>query len=473
MTLVGRLTAFFLVALAIVLVGFSITLFVLMRGDLDRGVSERLESALDTMAAVAEVTPEGVEWETQQSRLQFGQDTDDTQVRWVVYDGQGAIVDRSRNVGVESLPAVTESTTHEIMYNGHTWRLHQRRLVAGGTSNADATDHGKPETKYPVLILRVGLSLDPLHAALRKLAIVLSLLSLGVWLLAALLSRRLCRRALRPLTQMADAARSMQATDLAQRLPASETGDELQDLGQAFNDLLARLQEAFERQARFTGDASHQLRTPLAAMLGHVGVALRRERSIDEYQQVLGVVSEQGRRLQSIVEMLLFLARSDTEALSPTLTSLPIEPWLRDHLLHWEAHPRGSDIRLAASDDRPMLARVHAPLFGQVLDVLLDNACKFSSPGTPIIVSCHRNGKGIELAVEDRGRGIDDRDLPHVFDAFYQSPVPANKYSAGVGLGLAIARRVTQAMGGGIDVASKLGHGSRFVVWLQSGSEAT
>src|SRR5581483_11619807 len=106
---------------------------------------------------------------------------------------------------------------------------------------------------------------------------------------------------------------SMSAADLDVRLPAADTGDELEELGLAFNDLLGRLQEAFERQRRFTGDASHQLRTPLTVMLGQIEVALRRDRPAGEYREALSVAHGQAERLRRIVEMLLFLARADAE----------------------------------------------------------------------------------------------------------------------------------------------------------------
>src|SRR5437763_732045 len=141
---------------------------------------------------------------------------------------------------------------------------------------------------------------------------------------AALAGRRLCRRALRPLTGMAAAARAISADDLGRRLPPAGTGDEVDDLGRAFNELLARLQESFERQRRFTGDASHQLRTPLAAMLGQVEVALRRERPPEEYQRVLTLVHKQSAKLREIVEMLLFLSRADAEAKRPQLEALDL-----------------------------------------------------------------------------------------------------------------------------------------------------
>src|SRR5262249_23486546 len=158
------------------------------------------------------------------------------------------------------------------------------------------------------------ISLEPVHATLNRLAVVLAILSTGLWLTAALVGRRLCRRGLAPLTRMAESARTIRAADLTQRLPPPATRDHLAELGLAFNDLLGRLQESFERQRRFTGDASHQLRTPLAAMLGQVEVVLRRDRPAEEYQRVLALVHKQAGQLHLMVEMLLFLARADAEA---------------------------------------------------------------------------------------------------------------------------------------------------------------
>ena len=268
---------------------------------------------------------------------------------------------------------------------------------------------------------------------------------------------------------MADAARAMSAADLAQRLPDPGTSDALEDLGLAFNDLLSRLQEAFERQRRFTGDASHQLRTPLAVMLGQIEVALRRERSPQEYQRVLTIVSEQASRLHQLVEMLLFLARADAESAAPVLTTLDLEPWLRDHLSGWATQPRAADLRLELPEGDPLPAHVHGPLLGQVVDILLDNACKYSRPGTPITISCRVDGGQVELVVADQGCGIDASELPRVFDPFYRSPRVGELGAGGVGLGLAIARRVVAAMGGSIEVSSEPGRGSRFVVRLVAG----
>lgn len=477
MTLVGRLTAFLLTALAVVLIGFATTLFVLSRGYLDRQLNDRLESALDTMAATADVTPDGVEWESQRDRLRLGQDIDNEQVRWAVFDGRGRIVDHSRNLAAENLQdeawsasVVNEPAIDAASERGQPWRIRHRRLQAGGTASlpGDPADAGKQDPKYPVLILRAGASLQPMRTTLWNLAATLAALSIGVWSLAVLLGRRLCRRALAPLIRMTETARSIHANDLTQRMPATGTRDELDDLGRAFNDLLSRLQEAFERQRQFTGEASHQLRTPLAVMLGQVEVAARRERSAEEYRRVLGIVAEQGTRLNHLVDMLLFLARADADARAPSLTIVPLAPWLQEHLRQWSPHPRAADIHLALADGERPAARLHAPLCGQIVDILLDNACQYSRPGTPITVSCYKHGGIVELAVEDHGCGIDEADLPRVFEPFFRSPRIHDMNVNGVGLGLAIARRVTEAMGGSIEAKSQPGAGTRFVVKLLS-----
>src|SRR5262249_54426594 len=148
-----------------------------------------------------------------------------------------------------------------------------------------------PEGKQPVergsLVLATVESLAPTERALRTVALGLIGLSIVIWLLAAVVGWWLCKRALLPVARMAKAAGSISMAHGGQRLPKPGTGDELDLLAGSFNGLLDRLHQEFERQKRFTGDASHQLRTPLAALLGQLEVARRRERTVDEYQRGL------------------------------------------------------------------------------------------------------------------------------------------------------------------------------------------
>jgi two-component system, OmpR family, sensor kinase len=266
MTLTTRLTSFFLGVLACVLVGFAVGLYALANYYLQNESAGRLDAALQTLAASADVNPNSVEWEPASRSLTLADDPSPDQIRWLVRDDQGREVERSRGLpddqarqfaGAGSNRASDDPAIHDI--GGESWRLLYLRIAASG---ADGERSPEPPAKmYRALQITVGSSLATIQSTLRNLALASTGLSLGLWCIAALGGRWLCRRALAPVSRMADAARDINADELRARLPAPETGDELEDLGRAFNDLLNRLEESFERQRRFTGDASHQLRT--------------------------------------------------------------------------------------------------------------------------------------------------------------------------------------------------------------------
>jgi signal transduction histidine kinase len=230
--------------------------------------------------------------------------------------------------------------------------------------------------------------------------------------------------------------------------------------------LLDRLQDSFERQRRFTGDASHQLRTPLAAMLGQAEVALRHDRTTSEYRSVLERVQDRALELRQIVEMLLFLARADAESSPPPREPLCLRAWVQNYLARWSAHPRAADLKLELPADDSLDVETNQPLLSQLVDNLLENACKYSLPGSAVTVKLRREGSAVALAVEDAGSGIPGEDLPHLFEPFYRSAASRRQGVAGVGLGLAIARRIAGALGGSLEVDSVLGQGSRFTLRL-------
>ncbi len=317
------------------------------------------------------------------------------------------------------------------------------------------------------LILAVGIPIDPVLKPLQSLLLALAASSIGVWLFAAAVGRWLCAKALSPMTRMAHTAHSISAADLSQRLSSPGTHDELEELSGAFNDLLTRLQVSFDRQQRFAAEASHQLRTPLTAMLGQLDVALRRDRNSEEYRLALELVHHQAAKLRQIVEMLLFLTREKADAAPLQFERIELRDWLAEHLLHtWQQHPRRNDIQFEADSGEPIWVAAHSGLLAQAVDNLLDNACKYSQPGSAIILRAGPQADKIALAVEDRGCGIAAMELPHVFDPFFRCSDTTRRGIAGTGLGLPVARRIVAAMNGSLDVQSTPGEGSRFTILL-------
>lgn len=475
MSLSSRLSVFFLATLAAVLLGFSATLYVLGRSYLSRQLDVHLEKALDTLEAAVDVETDGLEWEPQDRRLTLGMDPDVEHVRWAVQDGLGGVISQSLNAQDGSFPPQIEAGVLAELPGDATvigeipgWRLARRHLrlpelLRMGKGHAE--DEPEDDIVHTDLVLTVGLSPAPVEASLHRLALALAGGSSVLWLLCAAVGRQLCHRALSPLVGMASAARELAATDRSGALPNPGTGDELEDLSHAFNDLLARRCEALERQQRFTGDASHQLRTPLAGLLSHVEVVRRRRRPAEEYEQALDQVHREATRLRQIVESLLFLARTEAEAEPPAGEPVDLAAWVPERLRAWSAHPRASDLRLGPTD-APVWVSAHPPLLAQALENLVDNALKYSESGTPVTVTCWREAGLSALAVEDRGCGLSREEVASAFEPFYRAPRARQLGRAGVGLGLSIVQRIVAASGGTIDVESSPGRGTRFVIRL-------
>jgi two-component system, OmpR family, sensor kinase len=482
MSLTGRFSAFFLSALALVLVGFSTVLYVSAYIYLDRQLGDRLDAALAILAASAEIHADGVEWEPQERILPLGQDSGTDQLRWTIFDNRGQCVDHSRNWADSDLaaawiadPKTALLSAHLVDRRGRNWRASQRRIrpdtvLASGSKAAahlkESAIADASEVFHPSLTLIAYAALDPIEAALATLGWFLVTLSVGIWLLAALVCRRLSRRALTPLTRMVASARGLDAADAGWCLDEAGTGDELDELGRAFNDLLSRLHVAYERQRRFSSDASHQLRTPLTVLTGQIEIALRKERSGVEYRRVLGSALARAVQLGGIIEALMFLGRAESDAKLPECELLELDRWVTEHLAH--RHATGlpvEGVRCALRGDDACV-RAHSPLLGQLLDNLLDNALEHGQPGTPIFVETIRENDVVVLAVEDAGPGIIAEDLTRVFEPFYRSAQTRRRGTAGVGLGLAVVKRIAAAFGGSVSVRSEQGKGCRFEVRL-------
>jgi heavy metal sensor kinase len=469
LTLTNRLNVFFLSALAFVLAGFSIALYLFARHHLHRQADERLEAALSILTAAVEITPEGLEWEPSDRQMGLGSVTAEDSIVWLVIDPEGREVNRAGPAKVANFVSeitgelqTTQRGNKRCEREGTRWEFRQLWMESPNPV-ASPQPSGDKERKYPALGITVGLSYESIRTTLQELAAVLAGLSGAIWFAAMIAGRIICRQALRPVTQMATLAHDMDTAALDRRLPLISSGDELEDLVRAFNGLLDRMQDAFERQRRFTGDASHQLRTPLAALLGQVEVALRRERPSEEYKRVLGSVLQQADRLQLIVESLLFLARADAEAQLPQRERIDLALWLPTHLQAWSNHPRAGDI---VTEITPAWVHAHPVLLGELLNILLDNALKHSSPGNAVTIRIHQTAEVVELSVADVGSGISEEDLQHLFEPFFRSPSVRLRGIEGFGLGLAVAKRIADAFGGTLTVTSQVGQGSRFLLRL-------
>ena len=279
----------------------------------------------------------------------------------------------------------------------------------------------------------------------------------------------LARRSLAPVATMTAQAAAIGATSLHARLPAGNPRDELGQLARVFNDLLARLDTAFEQQRRFMADASHELRTPVSIMRGEADIALSRSvRSPEEYRDALEVVRAEGRRLSHIVGELFLLARADSGQQRLKVRALYLDDLVGECVHAVRSLALGRNITLRCSVDANAAAEsgrgdVHAyngdeELLRRLVVNLLDNAIKHAPSGSTVDVTLARDGAQHRLQVTDRGPGIPAAARDHVFERFYRADESHAREGAsetgGAGLGLAIARWVAEAHGGTVALVS-------------------
>jgi len=305
--------------------------------------------------------------------------------------------------------------------------------------------------------LAVGTSIHGVEHTLDLLRLLLLSLSPLVIAMACAGGWWLSGRALKPVKDITAAALNISIENLSKRLPVPATGDELTDLTEVLNTMLARLESAVKTLSQFVADASHEFRTPLAVIRTTAELALRRARSPEAYRDSLQEIGAEAERMTVLVEDLLILARSDAGVADMPLSPLDLSEILRDVLGEMRNLAEFRRIHIQPILDKVMISG-NRPALHRALLVLLDNALKYSAEGGDVMVTL----SDASLEIKDFGTGISHEDLPHIFKRFYQADRARSQ--GGYGLGLSLAESIVKAHGGSIEVSSVFGEGSTFRV---------
>ncbi|EXI68917.1 MAG: Sensor kinase CusS [Candidatus Accumulibacter adjunctus] len=275
-------------------------------------------------------------------------------------------------------------------------------------------------------------------------------------LLSGVLGWLVARRGLAPLRDICSVAAGITATRLDQRLTAAAIPPELAEVVQTLNDMLARLEESFRRLANFSSDLAHELRTPVSNLLTQTQVTLARERSADEYREVLVSNAEELERLTRTIADMLFLARADNDLLVPHRETIELADEVGSLCEFYEALAADSGLHLEASGsaivcgDRLMLRRA--------ISNLLSNAVRHAARGGRVTVHVAGSATGAAVVrVANEGETIAVEHLPRLFDRFWRVDGSRQHGGEGAGLGLAIARSIARAHQGDIAVTSGSG----------------
>ncbi len=308
-------------------------------------------------------------------------------------------------------------------------------------------------------VLLVGSWWDPSRSLLRTLALYELGAGLVILLIGWVASWRLAARLALPVERFSQAARKVASGDLTVRLPKTEGEGEFERMGRTFNQMVARLEESFEAQRRFVGDASHELKTPLTSITG-MAEMLRRGAADDPADRALALATIENEvdRMNGLISDLLALSRAEHQESRPE--PMDLAELLREFAP--EVELEGPE-RLEIDADPKAVYRV--------VRNLVDNAVKYSPPDQDVWIRTRRVENKVELVVEDQGIGMNEQEVARAFERFYRADPARARDTGGSGLGLSIVAALMESLGGSVTLHSQPGQGTR-AVCLFKGSES-
>ncbi|MBK5290039.1 MAG: HAMP domain-containing protein [Acidimicrobiia bacterium] len=439
-----RLTAFAAVgALLAVLVGGWIFVHQLRDG-LHASVDSSLRTRADALVQTVSDTRGGIDFQDQGSTKLL----DAKEAIAQIIGPAGGVVEASQAAG------------RKILIPADVVRAAQRSTVyAEGRIPHDS--HPSRFLATPVVrsdgrwVVVVGSSLEAADDAVSRVqsglvlgGIVTVLLAAGgAWLLGTL--------ALRPVERMRRQAASISEHDAEGRLPLSRTHDEIAELGETMNALLARLQQALAQQRAFVADAGHELRTPLAILRTELELASLPDRDEFELRHAIAEAATETERLSQLAEELLFLARHDEHGPRRSRELQPMRPILDRAAAVAISRAARKRVAIALDVDPELAAAVIGDDIRRAIDNVLTNAVRHAPIGSTVEIRAARVRDDLVITIADQGPGFPAEFLPRAFERFGRADTARTRDDGGSGLGLAIVRAVARDHGGDADVSNR------------------
>lgn len=364
----------------------------------------------------------------------------------------GNIVAKSLNLQNKSLPIPKsqETSTQKLKvpsFSNYTLIVYTDTMGANNEytiQTATTTKNIDEELKDIVVIF---LALDPL-----------------VLFFIFFISTKMLKDTVRPMIAMMDTVNKISMTDLSKRIPKFDRDDEFSQLGETFNAMLDKMMNYFYQIKRFNANTSHELKTPLTTIRLQIDVALKKKRSIDEYEEILRSINEETKGLQSIIENLLLITQMENKKLEETFVIVDLDTLLLKAIDDLMPLAQKKSLVLDIGVLEHLTVKGIPSLLLTLFLNILENAIKYTPKGKKVIVSLEEN----KVIFEDNGVGIDENDMPNIFDRFFQANTAKQNTQKGYGLGLSIAQKIASLHGAHLSVQSKIGIGTKMTIEFQN-----
>ncbi len=461
-SLKNKLLAYFLIINVLVFIGFSVFIYETAK----KGVVNTIDAQLALLSIDAVVDLKGdayIDAKALASELRKEFGLKSLELKIIYYDR------RSKSIEYETVSGQNLKELFDIPLDemGHLYSVYYFTKKSYRVSSMLLYQDNSLKIFFQ--LATKNLNTTPYLDSLRKsLLFLVPLLILFLLFIANIL----LSKSLNPVKATVDAVNEISANELSERLSTKDTPLEIKALIDTFNALLERLEKTFNRISTFSADASHELKTPLTVIRGEAEVALRKERNIQEYQQVLKDIVKESTSVQVSIEQLFLLTKKDTKELSDNFQELYLDEVLGELLasLHNEAMQKS--IKLSFENIVPATIFANENLLKIAVSNLIRNAIIYSDEGSEIILSLTKESDiSYRLCIEDKGCGISKDDLALIFERFYRVDKSRSRQKGGTGLGLAIVKMILDLHQYSIDIQSVLGGGTRVLIMFKKVAE--
>ena len=341
------------------------------------------------------------------------------------------------------------------------------QLPAAVSKPTQITRNGNRERIHPHhdSLIVIGTPLDEVNDEMAAVLGILLLIGGTVLVIGIAVGWLIVSRALRPIKTISETAKTIASGDHHKRIELADAPEELASMAHTLNNSFDHLDAIIETHRRFSADASHELRTPIAVVIAQTETALKRERSPAEYRTVLQACLRAGQRMKNMAESLLTLTRIDSHGAALDITACDLNSVVTNAVDSASLLSAKHPVNLQCPES-PLTAPVDRDRIHQAIMNLTTNAIQHNPKGCPIHISLHKKNNRAFIEVADEGTGIPEEHLPHIFERFYRVDTSRSRECGGAGLGLSIVKGLVEAHGGTIEVSSSSGLGTVFTITL-------
>lgn len=370
---------------------------------------------------------------------------------WQIADGEKTRILYSENMMHEHLPFLSETLT---MFESIDIAF--IREADGEDADESALLSRAVSVNEKRYIISVATPIDGIDDLLEDFLNLFALLGVLLYLSALYLGYRMIDRVLIPMQSITATAASISQSNLALRVPLPAVQDEFFTLTQTFNTMLERIERAFEQVKYFNVNVSHELKTPLTIIQGEAEVVLLKEREGQEYRDVLQSIMEESASMQRIIESMLLLSKSDTDALKKRMLPVVLNDLVLEVIAQKRAQAESKSILVTFEAVSPVTVMAEPEFLRRALSNLLDNAIKYTEEGKgkTVKILLYMQEEKVTLEIADEGIGIGETQLPHVLEPFFRVDDSHAKDNPGYGLGLSIVKWIADLHEAAVSIES-------------------